>query len=233
MRLTKILKDQGYDLIDGPSRNHEICQLWIDDPWDRLQIFYDHLDYAFKSSISFNPQPKPSLDLVYSSKNTFAFNVGISVAKAILEALGLNGLGLTLAFKNGKSLSVSYSGSFSREIPLGEIRDYFENADFHHPNSTLLRDLNRNRVILISGIIYAKYLRIEIENESDFSAKIEADINEILQGTFDISLSSKRKIQLTSNGDYYFPVAVKAHVLKYRKGEFIDAELLTDSGDRF
>ena len=167
MSLSKSLKDQGYDLIDGPTRNHEIKQLWIKDPWDKVEILYDQVDHAFLGTVNLSSKPVNGLDLVYSKKNTFNFNIGMSVAKVILDALGINGLALSIAVKKGKKVDISYSGSVSREIPLGKIQEFFSTADYHHNNPLLLKNLNSNNVIFISGVLSAKNLRIEIENDLD------------------------------------------------------------------
>lgn len=233
MSLSKVLKDKGYDLIDGPTRNHSIKQLWIKDPWDKAEVLYDHVDHAFLSPVQLIAPSVNGLDLVYSQKNTFNFNIGMSVAKLALDALGINGLGLTTSIKKGKTVDISYSGSVSNEIPLGRIQEFFSVADYHHSNPKLLRNLNSNNVIFISGLLSAKYLRIEIQNDVEFDLSIEGKINEAVDGKLEVKLVSKKKLQLTSSGDTLFPVAVKAHRLRYRKGEFIDAELITDNRDFF
>ena len=233
MSLSKSLKDQGYDLIEGPTRNHEIKQLWIKDPWDKVEILYDQVDHAFSGSVNLSAKPVNGLDLVFSKKNTFNFNIGMSVAKVILDSLGINGLALSIAVKKGKKVDISYSCSVSREITLGNIQEFFSTADYYHNNPLLLKNLNRNNVIFISGILSAKNLRIEIENDLEFDFSIEGQINQAVDGKLEAKLISNKKLQLTSTGDSIFPVAVKAHRLRYRKGEFIDAELITDNQDIF
>lgn len=233
MSLSKTLKNQGYDLIDGPTRNHAIKQLWIKDPWDKVEVLYDHVDHAFLSPVELKAPSVSGLDLVYSQKNSFSFNIGMSVAKLVLDALGIDGLSLTTSIKKGKTVDISYSGSVSKEIPLGRIQEFFSAADYHHNNPLLLRNLNSNNVLFISGILSAKHLRIEIQNDVEFDLSIEGNINEVVDGKLEAKLVSKKKLQLTSSGETIFPVAIKAHRLRYRKGEFIDAELITDNRDFF
>jgi hypothetical protein len=43
MNLTKTLRHQGYDLIDGPLRNHKLLQLWLKRPYNEIQLYYAHL----------------------------------------------------------------------------------------------------------------------------------------------------------------------------------------------
>ncbi|MHA7130098.1 hypothetical protein [Algoriphagus namhaensis] len=233
MSLSKTLKNQGYDLIDGPTRNHTINQLWTKDPWDKVEVLYDHVDHAFLSPVDLIASPVSGLDLVYSHKNSFNFNIGMSVAKLELDALGIDGLSLTTTIKKGKSVEISYSGSVSKEIPLGKIQEFFSAADYHHNNPMLLKNLNGNNIIFISGLLSAKNLRIEIQNDVEFDLSIEGKINEAIDGKLEAKLVSKKRLQLTSSGNTLFPVAVKAHRLRYRKGEFIDAELITDNRDIF
>ena len=46
MNLTRLLRKQGYDLIQGPVRNHGLLQLWLKRPLDEADLYYTHIDHA-------------------------------------------------------------------------------------------------------------------------------------------------------------------------------------------
>ena len=52
MNLTKTLRKQGYDLIAGPIRNHQLLQLWLKTPFNDVELYYAHLEHAFTSPVA-------------------------------------------------------------------------------------------------------------------------------------------------------------------------------------
>jgi hypothetical protein len=40
MKLSKFLSEQGYDLIEGPIRNHKPLQLWLKQTFNEAELYY-------------------------------------------------------------------------------------------------------------------------------------------------------------------------------------------------
>ena len=74
MNLTKTLRRQNYDLIEGIVRNHAPLQLWGKRPLNEVEIEYEKLEHAFKSDVVLTEIKSPVLDINYSKKNEFKFN---------------------------------------------------------------------------------------------------------------------------------------------------------------
>ena len=68
MKLTKYLRDAGYDLIEGPVRNHKPLQLWLKTYFDEAQLYYTEISHAFSSSVQLTITEDPALS-VYTTKS--------------------------------------------------------------------------------------------------------------------------------------------------------------------
>ncbi|MEN8137618.1 MAG: hypothetical protein ABFR62_04220 [Bacteroidota bacterium] len=229
MNLTKTLRRQGYDLIDGPVRNHNLLQLWLKRPFNKAQLYYSNIDHAFSSDVQLNEIENASLKVDSNTKNEFAFNIGISVLGEILKSLGLGAFDISNEIKSGKKVTISYDNSVTKEVPIGEIHNYLSNADFRHPNGTLLKNANRNNILIISGVLFAKNLVVEIETDFSLDNETVVKLNEISGGKLDFSIKSAKKIKMESGGNTLFPIAVKADKIDFDRGQFANTNLVTDN----
>lgn len=233
MQLTNYLKSQGYDLIGGPIRNHKLLQLWVKKTFDEAELYYSNLHHAFSSSVELNEIENQALTIQETTVNDYNFNIGITVLDDILKSLGMGSLDITSLIKGGKKVTISYDNSVTKEIPSGEIANYFHNADFVHPNPDLLRNANRNNILVISGIVFAKNLVVEIDTEHEINANLLAGFAAASDGRIDLSISSDKQIKMISSSSVHFPIAVKANRLQFQKGEFIGLKLITDDRNIF
>jgi len=48
--LQQHLREAGYDLIDGPIRNHKPLQLWLKDGFSQPELYYANILHAFNSN---------------------------------------------------------------------------------------------------------------------------------------------------------------------------------------
>ncbi len=233
MTLTKELKSQGYDLINGPVRNHKPMQLWLKEPSEEVQFQYAHISHAFVSKVDLVEIENPALSVNASTKDEYAFNIGISVLDGLLKAIGLGTLDLSAKLKSGKTVTISYNNAISKECTRGNMEDYLATADFVHANPILLKHANRNRILVITGVITAKNLIVDIETDFSVNAELVADLNKLASGKLDFSISADNKLKMLSNGDYYSPVAVQAHRMDFDKNVFNGLTLVTDDGNTF
>jgi len=229
MNLTKTLRNQGYDLIEGPIRNHKLLQLWLKRPFDDVQLYYAHIKHAFVSDAKLNEEKNPALNVNSTTKDEYSFNIGITLLEEILSSLGLGSFELSAKIKSGKKVTISYDNSVTKEVPIGDIQNYLANSDFKHPNKTLLKNANRDNILVISGTLLAKNLVVEIETDFSIDTDLVASLNDIADGKLDFSMNSENKLKMVSSGNSYFPVAVKADRIDFDKGHFVNTNLVTDN----
>ena len=229
MNLTKTLRKQGYDLISGPIRNHQLLQLWLKTPFNDVELYYAHLDHAFTSTVALKSIENPSLQIDATIKDTYGFNIGMSLLQELLNSLGLGAFELSLEVASGKKISISYKGAVTREVPIGELENYFSNADFKHPNKTLLRNANRDQLLLITGVLFAKNLVVDIETEVAIDPDLIVKLTDLVAGELNFSKQGSHSLQMVSSGKSFFPIAVKASRVYFDKGHFEKTHLISDN----
>ncbi|MDX6182718.1 hypothetical protein SGQ44_10060 [Flavobacterium sp. Fl-77] len=233
MKLTQFLTNQGYDLIEGPVRNHKPLQLWLKKSFDEAQLYYGSIDHAFKSDVVLTEIENPALSINTSKKDDYGFNIGITLLQEILKTLGLGAFEISAKIKSGKSVTISYDNSFTKEYAIGNLEEYFFGADFLHPNPSLLKNANQNNILLVTGVVFAKNLVADIETDFAFDAALMANLNEMVEGKIDFTKSAQNKIKMVANGEIHFPVAVKASRIDYDRSRFNKLILVTDSSNIF
>ena len=233
MSLNKYLREQGYDQIDGPVRNHKPLQLWVKKIFDEIELYYLSIDHAFVSNVLLTEFTNDALSVNSTKKNDYGFNIGITLLEDILKSLGLGNFELSTKIKSGKKVTISYDNSLTKEYPIGEIENFFSNADFKHNNPALLKNANRNNIIVVSGVVFAKNLIVEIETDFNLSADLVASLNSVAEGKLDFTMNSQSKLKMVSSGTGYFPIAVKANRVDYDRGIFKKTKLITDTGNWF
>ena len=229
MNLTKTLRNQGYDLIEGPIRNHKLLQLWLLRTFNGVQLFYSNINHAFESDIKLIEIENPALNVDSTIKDEYGFNIGITLLEEILSSLGLGALNISAKIKSGKKVSISYNNSVTREVPIGEIQNYLSNADFKHPNRILLKNANRGNILVISGVLLAKNLEVVITSDLNLDADLVVQLNEIGEGKINFSKHRDNKLKMVSSSSNFFPIAVKADMIDFDKGQFDNTRLVTDN----
>jgi len=233
MSLKNYLRDQAYDLIDGPVRNHQPFQLWLKKPADEIELYYSHVEQAFTSTATLTEVVNDALNVNSTRKDEYGFNIGITLLEEILKSLGMGTFQISAKIKSGKKVTISYDNAITKECPVGEIENYFSTADFKHSNLALLKNANRNNIVIITGVVLAKNLVVEIETDFDLNAELVASLNSVADGKLDFSMNNTSKLKMVSSGNGYFPIAVKASRIDYDKGHFKKLRLVTDNRNFF
>lgn len=233
MNLTKTLKKNGYDLISGPVRNHGLLQIWRKKNFDKIDMYHSELGHAFKSPVELKEVRNDAMSINASDKNEFKFNVGVTVLEETLESMGMANLDISSAIEKGKRVTISYDKSVTKEVPIGEIEEYFSAADFSHMNRILLDHANKDNLIIISGVLYAKDLVVEIETDFEITPKVKTKIEKIASANIDIAYESEKSLKMKAGSSRYFPVAVKAHRVLFMNGIFEGTRLITDNRNFF
>lgn len=233
MRLTEFLTKAGYDTIDGPIRNHKPLQLWLKQGFNRPELYYEAIYHAFTSDVDLKIEEDKSLSVDTDKKEEYAFNIGITLLDDILKAIGLASTDLTSKIKTGRKLGISYKQAITKTVPVGDITNFLSSADFVHPNPTLLRNANQNNLLLITGVVYAQQLVIEIDTTMAIDQKWVMAMKDELKGKFELSVDQSEKLKMVADAKDYFPVAVKASRLDFDKGQFKGLLQVTDNRNFF
>jgi hypothetical protein len=229
MNLTKTLRQQGYDLIEGPVRNHKLLQLWLKRAFNEVQLYYAHISHAFVSDAELNEIENTALKVDSTTKDEYNFNIGISLLEEILNSLGLGNMEISAEIQSGNKVTISYENSITKEVPIGEIQNYLSSSDFKYPNRNLLKNANRSNILIISGTLLAKNLVVEIVTDYTLDADLVARLNEMADGKLDFSKISESNLKMVSTGNTFFPIAVKADRIDFDKGHFDKTNLVTDN----
>lgn len=233
MRLTAYLRRQGYDLIEGPVRNHKLLQLWLKRSFDEIQPYYAHLDHAFSSPVTLSEEVDASMQVNAGHKDDYPFHLGLSVLDELLKSLGLGGFQLSATIKAGKKLTISYDHAQTKIVAIGAIESYLSQADFLHPNPILLRNANRNNILIINGIVAAKHLNVDIETDTTIDASLVSSLHDAVEGKLDFSKVSDQTLRMHAESDHFFPIAVKANRLRFNRGVFNGFSLVSDNRNWF
>lgn len=233
MKLTQFLRNQGYDLIEGPVRNHKPLQLWLKQIFNKIELYYANINQAFTSNVVLEEIENPALTVTSNHKNEYNFNIGMTVLDEILKSQGFTNFEIASKITTGKSVVISYSDSVTKEVPVGILENYLSNADFVHPNPALLRNANQDNIIVITGVVYAKNLIVEIETDFNVNADLMADLFKIFNGKLDFSILNQNTVKMTSNGANLFPIAIKANRINFDKSVFNKLILVSDNRNFF
>lgn len=233
MKLTKYLRDAGYDLIQGPVRNHKPLQLWLKQVFNEVELYYTEINHAFASSVQLTITEDPALNVDTTKTDEYGFNVGVTLLEEILKSIGLGNFELSAKVTSGKKVTISYDNSVTKVIPLGDIINYLSSADFIHPNPVLLKNANRNNIIVITGAVLAQNLVVEIETDFNVDANLVATLNKAADGKLEFKSNSHQILKMVSSGNSFFPIAVKANRIDFDKGVFKGLTLVTDNRNFF
>jgi len=233
MSLKRKLRRAGYDLINGPARPHKILQIWKKMPFDNSPIkYYNHINHALQSEryeLEEYIEKDDALSISYSDTRIFKFNIGVTFLKNLLQSTNLGGLQVELSAIHGKSVSISYNNSKTRLIGEAYLNNFLSDADFLHINENLMKDLNLDRLLLISGIVEAKNLKAEIETKTEVSAEIQAKILEYANANLNIEFKSGSKLVMEADSPNPLPIAVQVHRMLWDNGEFQRLKLISDN----
>ena len=230
--LQKHLNKSGYDLIDGPIRNHKPLQIWNKQPFNPAELYYEDILHAFTSPVKLKLEKDPGLIFDESLKSDYAFNIGLTLLKETLQSIGLPPVALETHFQSGKKISISYKNAQTEAVPMGNLIDFLQRADFVHPNPVLLRAANRNSLLIITGVVTAEQLVVDMETDKKLTNKEILAITKANNNKIDLSITKNNKTRMTA-GHGRFPIAVKAARIDFDKGLFRNIKLLTDGRDLF
>lgn len=230
--LQQHLREAGYDLIDGPIRNHKPLQLWMKEGFNQPELYYADILHAFSSSKKLRITKDPGLDIKDTDKNEYAFQIGITMVQEWMQSIGMPPIDFSGAISGGKKVTISYRKAITELVPIGDLTDFLSDADFLHPNPVLLRNANRNNLLVITGVVTAEQLVADMETDSKINSKIINGLKKSANNKIEFSSTKNNTLRMVA-GTGRFPVAVKANRIDFDKGRFNGLQLVTDGRDLF
>ncbi|MCH1471060.1 MAG: hypothetical protein L7T85_00600, partial [Flavobacteriaceae bacterium] len=192
--------------------NHGLLQLWLKRPLDEAELYYTHIDHAFESPIKLGKRRTKALRINHTVQNNYRFHIGLSVLDGLRHALGVVGeLEPNVGLQSVKRVGLSYDQVTSTEVAIGDVQNYLKVADFLHPNKRLLKNANRNNLLLITGVLIAK-----------------TEFSKLFNGKFELERDSEKKLVMSANDIGSFPIAVKVHRIDFDGGQFVNTTLMSD-----
>ena len=116
-----------------------------------------------------------------------------------------------VGLESGKQIGLSYDQVTSTEVAIGDVQNYLMVADFMHPNKRLLKNANRNNLLLIRGMLTAK-----------------TEFSKLFNGKFESGHASENKLVMSDNDIALFPISAKVHRIDFDEGQFVNTTLLSD-----
>lgn len=233
MKLTHYLRDQSYDLIEGPVRNQKPLQLWLKRTLEPVDIYYHDLSKVFIGGKTPNLSEHTSLAINSTLQNDYNFNVGLTVLENALKSTGIGDFELGAVLKSGKQISMSYDTALTREATSGEIIDFFAASTIVNNNQSLLDNANRNNILVIGGVVFAKNLVIQVETDFKLDADLVGSLKEIGGGKLNVEIANEKQLTMIASPQAEMPIAVKAYQLFFKRGVFDDLKLITDDKKLF
>lgn len=233
MTLKKTLQKQSYDLLEGPTRNHDLLQVWIKKDTDRAALYAPSISEVFEQPFPEAAIETPALSINSSDKEEFDFNTGMGFVKNALIQLKVVDANIDSHIKSGKSVTVSYNDSYTKEVGQFELEKYLSKIDANAFIPSLQKELNRNNLIVINGVIFAKNLNVTINSDHAIDADVEANLNKIGKGKISFKQTGQNQIALIADAEKEFPIALKAYRMMFAKGKFKDLKLVTDNRNFF
>jgi hypothetical protein len=174
------------------------------------------------------------LRINHTLQNKYRFHIGLSVLDGLRHALGMAGeFAPNGGLESGKQIGLSYDQVTSTEVAIGDVQNYLMAADFLHTNKRLLKNANRNNLLLITGMLVTKGIHIEIETEKRIDAAAKTEFSKLFKGKFELERASEKKLVMSANDIGLFPIAVKFHRIDFDGGQFVNTTLLSDRRNLF
>jgi len=235
MNLTQLLKKQGYDYIDGPVKDFKLFQLWMKKPTQAIELYFDDIHDLLKSDNSIKVIESISQSVNSNLKKQYDLSLGLTKLGNLFKVFSGKNVDLQNHISSAKNLVVSYDQAFMRESPLGDLETFIHNTEIseNESNKYLLKRVNKDQVFLISGIIYAKHLKVGIETDATINNEIVNKISAESKEGVSFNKTSNNKIDFSVDSEEPIPIAIKAHRLKFKNNKFQWASLVTDGSNLY
>jgi hypothetical protein len=233
MDLIKHLSKSGYDLIDGPIRNHQPLQLWLKQGVNRPELYFEHINQVFKNPKELVVDQDLTMNVEATHQVEHDFTVGVAVLKDLMLGIGGTPFDISTGIQTGQKISIKYKDAYTASVAIGSLSSFLVESNLVEQNENFIRQLNSNNVLLISGVVFAKQLVMDIVTDWDIDVSWVAKLKAAKDPKLSFSLENKRQLKMTANGTKEFPIAIKASRLDFDQGKFQGMRLVTDNRNFF
>ena len=233
MDLIKHLSKSGYDLIDGPIRNHQPLQLWLKQGANRPELYYDHITQVFKNSNVLEVDEDPTLNVDVTHQVEHEFAVGLTVLKELMQGIGGTPFDISTGIQTGQKISIRYKDAYTASVAIGKLTSFMSESSLEDVSENFMHHLNTNQVLLITGVVFAKQLVMDVSTDRDIDINWVAKLQAAKDPKLSFSIENKRQLKMTTSGTKVFPIAIKASRLDFDQGEFKRMRLVTDNRNFF
>jgi hypothetical protein len=229
MKLKQILRDQAYDLVEGPERGFAPLQLWRKKSFQKIEPYEGNIQEIFGIDNQLTEHPARVTNINFSNHQDFEFKHGVSVLKTLLEKLNLGDLGGELSGKIDRKITASYSGCQSRKVYPRDLIQYFEKADLTSAGNSFLDDANKDNFIVITGVMEATDIQWVLESTIDLKSELKTTIKKMVDLNLKHDFLNEKKLELTFEGVEPLVFAVKASRLVCKKDQFHELKPVSDN----
>jgi hypothetical protein len=233
MDLIKHLSKSGYDLIDGPIRNHQPLQLWLKQGANRPELYFDHINQVFKHPNELVIDEDLTLNVEATHQVEHDFSVGLAVLKELMQGIGGTPFDISTGIQTGQKISIKYKDAYTASVSIGRLAAFLSESILEDVSEHFMHRLNANQVLLITGVVFAKQLVMDVSTDRDIDINWVAKLQAAKDPKLSFSLENKRQLKMTTSGTKAFPIAIKASRLDYDQGEFKQMRLVTDNRNFF
>jgi hypothetical protein len=201
MSLIKELKDQNFDLIDGPSLNYHPLSLWR----KRNELEFAGFETTNVSNYFDNIKALPSIANFpaadeFSGINTekLGLNIGLSLLKT---QTGIDPAKFSAYFKMQRTMQFSYSGVTGEMVDKGLLQLWLSKADFNDDlTSVLIQAFNLDQFFVVLAVLKATKISLVISKTTDLGtdAEISAAVSGIpVQGNLQFTRQTESEYHLS------------------------------------
>lgn len=87
--------------------------------------------------------------------------------------------------------------------------------------------------MVITGLLRAKVIQIEIESDRNLYTELEAKLTKHFESNMEVSRASNNKLVMKTTQARDYPIAVKASHINFDEGQFVNTLLYTDNRHLF
>jgi hypothetical protein len=233
MDLIKHLSKSGYDLIDGPVRNHQPLQLWLKQGANSPELYFENISQVFNNTKVLKVDEDPTLNVEATQQVEHDFTVGLAVLKQLMQGIGGTPFDISTGIQTGQKISIKYKDAYTASVSIGRLAAFLSESTLEEVSEHFMHHLNANQILLVTGVVFAKQLVMDVSTDRDIDIQWVAKLKAAKDPKLLFSLENKRQLKMTTSGTKPFPIAIKASRLDYDQGEFKRMRLVTDNRNFF
>ncbi|MBP2134504.1 hypothetical protein J2128_002470 [Methanomicrobium sp. W14] len=160
----------------------------------------------------------------------YGFGFGISFFKEFLNLMGLPSASVESTFKNVTKLEYAFTNIKGKEIDDAKLDRYLKCSDSIYPVPTYKIDLEKDKICIITSVIYCNELLINAYDKNNVSIDLETPL---MKGLSDVKLdfllesTEKEQIKIQRKKQFY-AFGLKAARLFYEDEKYTRFSRITE-----